>query len=71
MTERIQNGQVFAAVIGTVSASGATLVLPGMEDETQKSYKALAGVTVTAGDMAICAKISGTYVILGLLAPDE
>lgn len=60
--------QIFLAKAGTVSESGVTLILPGQTAATAKSYKILQGVAVAAGDMVLCARVSGTYVILGVTA---
>ena len=63
--------QIFTAKAGTVSANGVTLILPGQATATQKSYTVLYGVTVSAGDMVLCARVSGTYVVLGVTRPAE
>ena len=59
-------GAVFMAEVGAVSPAGATLVLPGQETATQKSYKRLASESeLWPGDLVLCARVSGTYVVLG------
>lgn len=58
---------LFIATVGTYSSSlgGATLILPGQTEPTQKRYKHLSGSSMSAGYRVLVAKVSGTYVILG------
>lgn len=58
---------LFIATVGNYSSSlgGATLILPGETEPTQKRYKRLSGSSVSAGYRVLVAKVSGTYVILG------
>lgn len=60
--------QLRLATVGTVTAAGVTLILPGASQATQKHYPRLASASVSAGDAVIIAKISGTWVVLGKLA---
>lgn len=50
---------------GAVTAAGITLILPGQTNAGQKSYKKLASANIQTGDLVICARLSGTYVVLG------
>ena len=59
------------AKAGTISETGVTLMLPGQTVATGKSYKVLQGVAVAAGDLVLCARLSGTYVILGVVTAAE
>lgn len=61
------DGQVFLAKAGEAAESGVKLIFPGMAAATQKEYKIVQGVTVTAGDLVVCARLSGTYVVLGVV----
>ena len=63
----IENGRVFLAKAGEVEGGGVKLILPGTATATQKDYKIIAGVTVTVGDLVVCARLSGTYVVLGVV----
>lgn len=68
----IQNGQVFTAKAATVTADGISLILPGQSAATQKHYRRLAtGGIVAAGDMVLCVKTSGTYVVIGAVKAGE
>lgn len=59
-------GPLIVAAVGAVSASGTTLILPGQTAATQKKYRRLASAgSLAPGDLALCARVSGTYVILG------
>ena len=54
------------ATVANVSALGVTLLLPGSDAPTQKRYRRLAiGQSLEAGDLVLCARASGTLVILG------
>lgn len=53
------------ATIGTVSVAGCTLILEGQNTATAKSYRRLSSYAPTAGDRVLCARLSGSLVILG------
>lgn len=58
-------GPVFVAKVGDVSSLGTRLILPGQTAATQKSYKRLAAAgSLAVGDLVLCTRVSGTYVIL-------
>lgn len=59
------NNQIFTAVAAEITAEGVTLILPGQTEATHKAYKRLASATVAAGDRVLCARDSGTIVVLG------
>ena len=65
------NGEVFLAKAGQTEGGGVKLILPGQTTATQKEYKIIAGATVTAGDLVVCARLSGTYVVLGVIPAAE
>lgn len=59
-------GQLFVATVGSYSSStGTTLIFPGQTEASQKRYKRLSNVSLSAGQKVLVAKLSGTYVILG------
>ena len=58
----MKEGQATKIVI---TAEGVTLILPGQTEATRKAYKRLTGATVTAGSQVLCARDSGTIVVLG------
>ena len=61
--------QLIVATVGTATAAGVTLVLPGTTSASQKRYKRLiTGESLTAGDLVLAAQISGSYVVLGKIA---
>ena len=61
--------QLIVATVGTATAAGVTLVLPGTTSASQKRYKRLiTGEDLTAGDLVLAAQISGSYVVLGKIA---
>lgn len=58
-------GSLFVAAVGAASAAGTTLILPGQTAPTQKRYRRLASAgSLAPGDLVLCARVSGTYVIL-------
>lgn len=60
----VQSGPLTLATVGTVSAEGVTLILPGADEPTQAHYPRLASAAVAAGDIVIIARVSGTIVVL-------
>lgn len=56
---------IFTAQAVDVTAEGVTLILPGSTQATQKHYRRLASASVAAGDRVLCARDSGTIVVLG------
>ena len=56
---------IFTATVGGVTAEGVTLILPGQTEATTKPYRRLASASVAAGDRVLCARDSGTIVVLG------
>lgn len=58
-------GPYIVATVADVSAEGVALILPGQTSATQKRYKRLASASVGAGDPVLCARVSGTIVVLG------
>lgn len=67
--ELIAGSGLFMAKAGSVGASGITLILPGQASPTRKAYRRLTGSSsISAGDMILCAKVSGTYVVIDRLA---
>ena len=59
------NNQIFKAVVEEITAEGVTLILPGQTEATHKAYNRLASATVAAGDQVLCARDSGTIMVLG------
>lgn len=60
--------QLFLAQVGSVSSSGTTLRING-EDATATGFKHLVtGQSLSAGDLVLVARLSGSYVILGKIA---
>lgn len=53
------------AAAKTVGSAGVTLILPGQSEATQKAYRRLDGGTIAQGDLVLCARVSGTFVVLG------
>lgn len=66
-----QNAPFSAFIMATVKAvyanEGATLLIAGESVATQKRYKALNNATLKANDRVLCAELSGSYVILGVV----
>ena len=61
-------GPLTLATVGTVSAEGVTLIIPGATEPTQAHYPRLSSASLSAGDAVIIARVSGTWVVLGKLA---
>lgn len=57
--------QIFTAKAAAVTAEGVTLILPGQTEATRKAYRRLSSASVAVGDMVLCARDSGTIVVLG------
>ena len=66
--EAASTGPLTLATVGTVSAAGVTLVMPGATEATQAHYPRLSSAALSAGDAVIIARVSGTWVVLGKLA---
>ena len=59
-------GPFVVATVGDYNSStGTTLIFPGQTTASQKRYKRLYNVSLSAGQKVLVAKLSGTYVILG------
>lgn len=56
--------QIFTATAAEITAEGVTLILPGQTEATRKAYRRLASASVAAGDRVLCARDSGTIVVL-------
>ncbi len=56
------------AIIHAVHADGLQLVFDGEANSSGKKYKVLKSCMARAGDRVLCAKASGTYVVLGVIA---
>lgn len=60
---------LIVATAGNVGTDGITLIIPPATTASEKRYKRLiTGGSITAGDMVLCAKTDGTYVVLGKIA---
>ena len=57
--------ELFVAAAKTIGSTGMTLILPGQSEETQKTYRRLDGGTIADGDLVLCARVSGSFVVLG------
>jgi hypothetical protein len=54
---------------GDVSTDGITLIIPPATEASEKRYKRLiTGGGIASGDMVLCAKINGVFVVLGKYA---
>lgn len=58
-------GEIFVATAAAVAPEGVTLLLAGQSSPTQKAYLRLTASAISAGDTVLCARISGTIVVLG------
>ena len=59
-------GPLLVATVGDYNSStGTTLIFPGQTTASQKRYKRLYNVSLSAGQLVLIAKLRGTYVILG------
>lgn len=66
--EQPQPGQLLTATVGNYNSStGTTLIFPGQTEASQKRYKRLYNVSLSAGQRVLVASVSGTYVILGAI----
>lgn len=63
----MNKSELFLAKVSSTDSSGAALILPGTSAATQKKYKSLSGVTLSANDRVLCARVSGVIVIIGKL----
>jgi len=53
------------ATIDSVTTEGCTVIFAGESIATQKSYKKLDSVSVTAGDTVLMARVGSTFIIVG------
>lgn len=57
---------IIVATVGSADSSGVSLIIPPSTSASEKRYKCLiTGGSLSSGDMVLCAKIDGTYVVLG------
>lgn len=60
---------LIVATVGSVSSAGVTLIIPPATQASAKRYKrVINGGSLSAGDLVLAAKLTGTYVILGKIA---
>ena len=57
--------QLLLATVGTVTSSGATLNINGAGATATRYKHVVTGQSLTAGDLVLVARISGSYVIVG------
>ena len=55
------------AVVISFTATKAVVRFDGEETNSGKEYKRIYGNTITAGDRVLCAKLNGTYVVVGAI----
>ena len=58
---------LIATVDSYNSSTGSTLILPGSTTPTTKRYKHISGLPISSGYRVLVAKLSGTYVIIGII----
>ena len=58
-------GEWIVATVAAVESSGVQLMMPGQNTASQKLYKRLDSASLSAGDQALCIRVSGTIVVLG------
>ena len=58
-----------ATVVNHNSSTGTTLLFDGESEATTKRYKRLYSASLSANYRVLCAKVSGTYIILGRVYP--
>ena len=58
-------GPLTLATVGTVSADGVTLILPGSTEPTQAHYPNFSSSSLASGDSVIISRVSGTWVVMG------
>ena len=57
---------MIVATVGGVDSNGVSLIIPPATTASEKRYKCLiTGGSLSSGDKVLCAKIDGTYVVLG------
>jgi len=60
---------LIVATVGSADSSGVSLIIPPSTTASEKLYKRLiTGGNISSGDMVLCAKTDGTYVVLGKIA---
>lgn len=55
------------AVVVSFTQSKAVVKFDGEENNSGKEYKRIYGNTITVGDRVLCAKMNGTYIVLGAI----
>ena len=52
------------ATVQSVTGGKAVLLFDGEDAASTKTYKTNADITFNAGDMVLCARVSGSYVVM-------
>lgn len=60
--------QLLIATVGSVSSSGTTLRFNTASATMTRFKRVVTGQSLSAGDMVLVARVSGSYVILGKIA---
>lgn len=60
-----QQSSVSLAQVKDVSTDGVLVQFDGEEKAREKRYKFLQSYAPSVGDFVLCAKISGTYIVIG------
>ena len=57
--------QLSLATVASVSSDGLYLRFEGESEPTGKPYPVVRGVSATAGDRVVCARMGGGWLVLG------
>lgn len=64
-------GEIFTATAASITAAGVSLQFAGQSGPTRKSYKSLSSAVISTCDQVLCARISGTIIVLGRIGLAE
>lgn len=67
LTESVGDGCFRMAKVISYTANTAVVQFDGEDTASTKAYKRIYGVTITTGDRVLCARVSGTYVVIGAI----
>lgn len=60
-----ENSPFRMAKVISYTSNAAVVQFDGESAASTKSYKRIYGTTITVGDRVLCAKVAGSYVVIG------
>lgn len=67
LTESVGDGCFRMAKVISYTADKAVVQFDGEDTASTKAYKRIYNTTIASGDRVLCARVSGTYVVIGII----